>query len=413
MAREANINATPAATFPVRARATLVACALAALFEGFDNQSMGVAAPLMFRELGIAPSTAAFLFSAATFGLFAGAALGGRTADRFGRTRTLAASLALFGLGSLATIAARDPLTLGLVRLATGLGLGAAMPNFIALATEAVEPGRRLRVVAASMAALPLGGAIAGLLALGERLGWGWRTIFIVGGLPPILLAVALGRDGLRGGAAPAATRGGSRGEPVAAILWRGRQGATTALLWTGFFCTNLVLFLLLNWLPSLIVAMGFTGAQASGASIGFNLAGGAGALLLGPAHAGARRRGWVPASYAGILVGLGALAVVATHGRDFPVALAATVLAGLFTIGAQLILYALAPLYYSSTGRATGVGAALAVGRLGGAVGPLYAGAWLAATHQSALVLAAAVPFVAVAGLAAYALVGRPHGPD
>ena len=43
------------------------------------------------------------MFSSATFGLFLGAALGGRIADYFGRKRALIASLLLFGILSLLT----------------------------------------------------------------------------------------------------------------------------------------------------------------------------------------------------------------------------------------------------------------------------------------------------------------------
>src|SRR5271166_4567876 len=90
------------ATSP-HARITLLLCAAAALVEGFDNQSMGVVAPRVIAEFGLSPAWAGVVFSSATFGLFLGAALGGRIADYFGRKRALIASLLLFGFFSLAT----------------------------------------------------------------------------------------------------------------------------------------------------------------------------------------------------------------------------------------------------------------------------------------------------------------------
>ena len=87
----------------MRINPTLALCAAAALLEGFDNQSMGVAAPRVIAEFGLSTAQAAVIFSSATFGLFLGAAIGGRLADTLGRKRALITSLLLFGLCSLLT----------------------------------------------------------------------------------------------------------------------------------------------------------------------------------------------------------------------------------------------------------------------------------------------------------------------
>lgn len=402
-----------------QARATLVVCALAAMLEGFDNQSMGVAAPMLFREFLIAPSQGGIIFSAATLGLFFGAAIGGRMADFVGRRQTLAVSLLLFGLCSLLTAVSGSIQVIIWMRLLTGFGLGGAMPNFIAMASEAVGARRRLSAVTMVMAALPLGGALAGLMALAERLGWSWRAIFLVGGVAPIILAV-IAMTMPRGHAFdnPNAVHG--RGTPhssqvdsVATVLWEMGRARTTLLLWGGFFFTTLVLFLMLNWLPSLIIGLGFSRTEASAASIVFNLAGSLGAVSLGRLHAGERRRLWVLITYGGIAAALLTLAAVASFGKTFSVAILACSFAGIFIVGAQLILYALAPLYYPRSNRATGVGAAVAVGRLGSVAGPLFAGTVLASGGASASVLAGIIPFVVIAGAAALALTSRSESAD
>jgi AAHS family 3-hydroxyphenylpropionic acid transporter len=102
------------------------------------------------------------------------------------------------------------------------------------------------------------------------------------------------------------------------------------------------------------------------------------------------------------------ALAAVSQVGVDFAIAAAACALAGIFIIGAQLILFALAPLYYRFNMRGTGVGAAVAIGRLGSVVGPLFAGGLLARGGGSTTVLLAIVPFVLAGGSAALALTWR-----
>jgi AAHS family 3-hydroxyphenylpropionic acid transporter len=388
----------------------LALCSAAALFEGFDNQSMGVAAPLLFREFSVAPAQAGIIFSAATFGLFFGAAIGGRVADRIGRQQTLMISLLLFGLCSLLTAAAGSAQMVLVSRLLTGLGCGGAMPAFISMASEAVQSSRRLTAVTLVMAALPLGGALAGVMALGDSLGWGWRPIFIVGGIAPIIVALALlvsSRHAPRDSDArrrPALAGRYLSAAPIGTVLWAGRAGAT-ALLWIGFFFTQLVLFLMVNWLPSLIIGLGFSRSEASLASIGFNLAGCVGAAALGRFHAGPHRRLWVVLTYGGIAVALLGLLAISASGKIFSLAIIASSLAGVFIVGAQLILFALAPLYYSAAHRGTGVGAAVAVGRLGSVAGPLLASAVLTAGSGSATVLAAILPFVMLAGAAALGL--------
>ena len=391
----------------MRINATLALCAAAALMEGFDNQSIGVAAPRVIAEFGLSTGQAAVIFSSATFGLFLGAAIGGRIADTLGRKRALIASLLLFGLCSLLTALAGGAQSLIAARLLTGLGLGGAMPNFISLASESTQARQRISVVTLIMAAMPFGGALAGLVSVGARLGLDWRWIFAIGGAAPIIIAILMryllpeSRQITGTGQAS----GAPRIESVAASLFGSDRAATTLLLWAAFFFTQLVLLLMLNWLPSLIGGLGFSRTQASWTSVCFNLGGSMGAGLLGRLHAGERRRRWVLMTYIGMAA---ALAAVASVGKIFAVAALACAVAGVFIVGAQLILFALAPLYYRTAIRGTGVGAAVAVGRLGSVVGPLFAGGLLAGGSGSAAVLLAIVPFVAVGGSAALALTWR-----
>jgi len=391
---------------------TLTLCALAALLEGFDTQSMGVAAPQMLPEFGVSAAQSGVLFSASTLGLFLGAAVGGRVADHLGRKRTLSVSLLLFGLCSLLTSAAGGLESLLIARVLTGLGLGGAMPNFIALSSEAARPERRISAVTIVMAGMPMGGALAGLMALGERLGWNWRWIFYVGGGAPILLALFIMRL-LPPSAVPdhgAQAAGAPQVASVTTVLFAAPRATTTLMLWASFFFTQLVLLLMLNWLPSLIIGLGFSRHQASWASVCFNLSGALGACVLGRLHAGTHRRQWVVLTYGGMAATLATLALV---GKLFALVALVSALAGVFIVGAQLILFALAPLYYASAVRCTGVGAAVATGRLGSVVGPLFAGALLAGGGDSAAVLLAIVPFVAIGGAAALALTWREQSRD
>jgi MFS transporter, AAHS family, 3-hydroxyphenylpropionic acid transporter len=391
----------------LQARITLLLCAAAALLEGFDNQSMGVVAPRVVAEFGLSPGWAGVVFSSATFGLFLGAGVGGRIADYFGRKRALIASLLLFGMFSLVTALAVGPESLAAARFFTGLGLGGAMPNFISLSSESTHSEHRVSAVTLVMAGMPFGGALSAIMSLSAQLGWGWRSLFVVGGATPLFLAVVMMYLLPEQMKFAGAARGRNLPpvDSVRTVLFRSGRAATTVMLWIAFFFTQLVLLLMLNWLPILVIGLGFSRTEASIASVCFGLSGSLGAVVLGHLHAGESRRWWVAATYAGMAA---ALAAVASVGSSFWMIASACALAGVFIIGAQLILFALAPLYYPAAIRGTGVGTAVAVGRLGSVVGPLFAGALLAGGGGSAVVLLAIVPFVAVGGGAAFALTWR-----
>jgi AAHS family 3-hydroxyphenylpropionic acid transporter len=384
--------------------ATLGLCAAAALFEGFDNQSIGVAAPRLTIEFALTATEKGLILSAAPFALFIGAAIGGRAADLLGLHRTLILSLLLFGLCSLLTAVAGSADSLLAARLLTGLGLGGALPAFIALSSEAARPLVRLSTVTAVMAAMPLGGAIAALIALGEGLGWSWRSIFLMGGIGPLLVAMLIWR--MFAGSNQARSHGEpARVESMAKTLFAAGRAPTTLLLWTAFFFTQSTLQLMLNWLPSLIVGLGFSHGQASWASIWFNVCGSLGSIFLARRYAGSRRRVWVVLTYLGMV---GALLAVPVVGRVFSLAALACGLAGGLIVGAQLLLFALAPLYYRPGMRGTGVGAAVSAGRLGAVVGPVFASMVLAGGGTSATVVLGIVPFVVIGGGAALLLTWR-----
>jgi AAHS family 3-hydroxyphenylpropionic acid transporter len=387
-------------------RSTLILCVAAALFEGFDNQSMGVAAPKLIPEFGLTAVQSSWVFSAVTIGLFVGAVVGGRLSDIIGRRQVLIGSMLIMGICSIWTAMVDNLQMLVLARFMTGLGLGGAMPNFIALSAEAVEPERRVRVVTAVTAALPLGGALAGLIALGQGFaGWDWRAIFYVGGFGPVALALIM-MLALREDRAPAARVAEIPIPPMSSALFGNGRAGTTLQLWLGFFFAQMVLLLMLNWLPTLFVGLKFSHAQASWSAILFNVSGAFVGMLLARRCVGRERHWWIILTYGGIAASLLLLPTAAT----FAVAAIACALAGATIIGAQLILYASAPLYYDRAIRGTGVGAAVGIGRLGSILGPLYGGMMLAVGGASTAVLLGTIPFVLLGGGATLALARRPQ---
>jgi AAHS family 3-hydroxyphenylpropionic acid transporter len=378
-------------------------CLLAAMIEGFDIQAMGVAAPRMLPALHLTPGQAGWAFSASLIGLMVGASFGGVIADRVGRRPVLTISVAAFGVFSLLTALASGFAPLLAVRFLTGLGLGGAMPMLIALASEHASPTRKATMVTLIAGGMPLGGAVAGLVARAPMALDDWRTIFLVGGLAPLVVAPLLhvvlpvGRPDRAARLPGAATR---------ALFGAGRWPAT-ACLWISFALAALTLHLLLNWLPTLLVARGLPPASAFLILALFNIGGASGGVAFGLLVDRVGARWPLLAAFAGLVMAFVLLAG-ASGGTTIAVLAFA---AGFLLLGGQFTLYGLAPLHYPAVVRATGVGAAVAAGRVGSILGPLAAAQLIGGGASGAAVVGALVPVVVVAGAVAGLLtwVGKP----
>jgi AAHS family 3-hydroxyphenylpropionic acid transporter len=388
----------------------LFLCTIAAIGEGFDIQSLGVAAPRMAPQLGLTHAQLGPLFSASIVGLLIGSLVLGRLADKVGRKWALVGSLATFGVFSAATafIAGYQPLLA--VRFLAGLGLGGAMPNLIALSAEALAAAgtaveRRTRIVTLVTAGMPLGGALAGVVAVSLS----WRDIFYVGAALPLalspLMAFSLAEPlGGRHARSPASQEPGAIGV-VQGLFGRDRL-ATTLLLWAATFCALLSLYLLINWLPTLMRAKGVGARDASLVSVLYNLGGALSALLLAEIVGQRRRAAKLAIWYLGMA---GSILLLAGAGPDLASAGAAGFVVGIFVASAALPFYGFAPAYYEVEVRGAGVGAALAVGRVGAIVGPLLAGAWLTRGAGPTSVILALLPLAVAIGASAMALMARP----
>ncbi|MBY8929792.1 MULTISPECIES: 3-(3-hydroxy-phenyl)propionate transporter MhpT [Pseudomonas] len=378
-----------------RSTLTIALCFIVALIEGFDLQAAGTAAAGLRQTFALDPKMLGWVFSVGIIGLLPGAFFGGWVADRIGRKKILVSAVLLFGLFSLSTAFVDSYSSLLLVRFLTGLGLGAALPNLIALCAEAVSERNRGTAISVMYCGVPLGGALAAVVAMfsSEH----WQTTFIIGGLAP-LLAVPLMILLLPESSAFRQQRDtphGARPSTGQALFGEGRA-RTTLALWLSYFFTLTVMYMLLNWLPSLLLEQGFSKPQAGMVQMLFNIGGALGSLLGGVLLDRCNAVNVVLSVYAGLLA---ALAGVGLSVGIVPMAIAGFA-AGLFVMAAQLVLYASAPPSYPTSVRATGVGAAVAVGRLGSVAGPLAAGQLLAAGAGTAGVLLATSPGVVIAAL-------------
>jgi len=393
------IDDRPASAFQIGA---IVLCGLVIVFDGFDTQSMGILVPSIAAEFGVPRATFGPAVSAALFGLMIGAMVSGPIADRWGRKSAIILSVVVFGLMSLLTARASSLNELVVLRFLTGLGLGGAMPNAVSLASEYAPKRLQPMFVSAIFVGMASGALVASAVGGVLMPIWGWRSVLFVGGLLPLVLAVVLlvklpeslrflasvGADRARMAAivrriapeaadvplAPPPASERLEGLPLVHLFTDGRA-VGTVLLWIPFFMNLLILYFIINWLPSLLVGAGMPVSAGLTAVAAFSVGGIVGTLLQGPLM---KKFGVYAPMAVEFVASIVLVVVVAQIFASFEVMIGVTFVLGVSVQAAQAGLNVLAAMYYPTAMRSTGVGWALGVGRVGSIVGPLIGGVML-----------------------------------
>jgi len=406
-ARQLNKTVTESAAL----RSTIVFCVLTAFCEGIDLQAAGVAAAGIGAEFKPTSGQFGTFFSASTLGLFFGAMIGGRLADSIGRKKVLVASVALFGLFSLLTSFAWDISSLVVTRALTGLGLGGALPMMLALVAETGQDRQQAGRVAMVYAMTPIGGAVISLLSLLMAASQ-WRAIFMVGGVVPLILAPIMAfalpesrafqqiHGAPNAGSVPDVAVMPKSGSFMA--IFSAGRALRTLFLWTSFFLGLLLLYLLLNWLPTLLTSDGLTRTEAAGAQIGFNIGGALAAILIGHLLNGRLRNWAVVITFVALPI---LLVILAKSPAQLAIICTTVFFLGCAVIAAQAFLYAMAPAVYPTSIRGVGVGAAVAMGRIGSIAGPKLGGMLKAAGHSPSQLLMDLLPIVVAGSICALLL--------
>src|SRR5215470_14813541 len=162
-----------------------VMCGALVFMDGYDAQAMGFVGPALRAQLHIALVPFGRIVSTGLVGMMIGALGCGPIADRIGRKPLLAGCSLAFGVGSLLTATATSIDALFAYRLLTGLGLGGAMPNAIALTSEYAPKKYRATAVMAMFTGFSIGAAVGGFVAARLISQWGWQSVFVVGGILP------------------------------------------------------------------------------------------------------------------------------------------------------------------------------------------------------------------------------------
>jgi AAHS family 4-hydroxybenzoate transporter-like MFS transporter len=405
-------------------------CTFVSIIDGFDLQALVFVAPVLASEwkidrLSLGPALASVLV-----GVMIGALVFGVAADRFGRRKMVLLSIALFGIFSFLTPQANSISELMILRVLTGIGVGGAYPNVAALTSEYVPRRIRSLIVTLMFSGFSMGAVLGGIVSTKLIALYGWHAVFYFGGAIPLLVIpliaawlpeslyflAARNRSGqqveriLRGIEGQADTRPARlmidesvlSGSPVKE-LFSAERGGATVLIWLGFFNNLVLLGFLFNWLPLVLREAGLSLDHAIYGVVALHCGGILGGVGLGWL---VDKRGpyqVLPLSFVIGAMLTAAVGMVGSKAED--VLYCVLFAAGMFAIGTQFCMYAFAAQFYPPEIRATGVGWATGVGRIGAIVGPVLGGLILSLNMTLPLTFVLASLPALIAAIAVFAV--------
>ena len=415
--------------------AVVALCAGVSFLDGFDILAISYVAPVIGAAWKLPREAFGPIFAAHYIGAAAGSVFFGWYADRYGRRMGVIVPTAIFGVFALLTVYAYDFRSLFILRMLIGIGLGGALSNAIAMVAEYSPQRARATLVSVMYAAFPLGGVIGGPISAALIAHYGWHAVFVLGGILPLLLTVALLlwlngsiRFMVLSKVAPARIAGILRGiapsfEPAPGdtyVLPQSRGVSTrptreifgreflraTVLLCIAAFMAQLVIVYVVTWMPLVLASIGMPVTSAILASVAFSVGGIFGAIGLARIIDKDKSYRGLVATFFLSAVSIAGIGYLASNWYGL---LAITFLTGLLTVGANIVLSAYSATVYPTAIRSTGVGWVIGWGRIGAIAGALFGTALVAAglTIETAYVIAA-IP--AIIGGAAIAFVRAKH---
>lgn len=383
----------------------LALCWATVIADGYDVVVFGAVLPSLLAEpgWGLTPASAGLIGSLALAGMFIGSLVVGSLTDRFGRRRMLIVCLVWFSVLTGLCAVAPSPETFGALRFLAGFGLGGVLPTASALVAEYSSRRSRNFVYAVMFSGFPIGGILAALVGLVLIPSWGWRSMFLVG-LLPLLVVVPLAirklpesisfllakgrhveaealalRHGLTVTDLAPEPSGPVVGTPPAASGPETTSGSTVAQLFSPRFrlatvCFCLASFLCLfmiyglnTWLPQIMRQSGYSLGSALTFLLVFNVGAIIGTILISTL---ADRIGSKP-----VILGTFFLAAVAVGLLSISLPTAAlyvlVALGGVGVIATQAFINAFVSDVYPVAMGATALGWSLGVGRLGSMAAP------------------------------------------
>jgi MFS transporter, AAHS family, 4-hydroxybenzoate transporter len=402
----------------------LALCALLMLFDGFNTQTISYIVPVLANEWHLPKSVLGPIFSAAFVGLLIGNFGISPLANRFGPKRMTVWSTAAFGFFTLLTVFVTNVPQLIVLRLLTGVGLGAAAPCAIGLTSELSPKRTRATFVLLIYVGYSLGFTVAGFCCGAMIPRFGWAGPLWVGGVGPIALTLLLipllpeSTSFIARRRSPTDLLRAARrffpkfALPVNAILTSNEDKTSdtavrglfsphlrtgTFLLWGAFVINLAEFYFLQSWLPTVLHSLSYPSGFIVWATAISTIGGMCAGLMMGPLMD--RIGPYRILSVLYLFGGVAMLAISATLGATHGLLVFAVFCAGFCISGGQKGVVALSAIFYPAGLRATGVAWAYGVGRLGGAGGTYLAGVLYAANWApDAIFRVAATPAVIAA---------------
>jgi MFS transporter, AAHS family, 4-hydroxybenzoate transporter len=397
-----------------------ILCTACLMMDGFDVQALSYVAPALIQDFKIQGSALGSVFAATNFGFLIGSLVFSMLADKLGRRPVLIVATAFFGILTLIAARATTVQELLILRFIGGIGLGSIIPQVAALIGE-YSPSR-LRVTAI-MVAVTLGfnggATVSGFLAARLIEAFGWRSVFYIGGILPLVITVlmifwlpesmqflVLRNKGsqrvtkwlrrIKPEAAPAGEvqyvvqEENREGVPVGHLFREGRT-MLTILIWVVNFMNLLNLYALTSWLPIVVREAGYSISTAVLVGTMLQIGGILGTFLFAWFIS---KKGFVPVLTSSLATACVAIALIGMPGLSLAVLTLIVTIAGAGIVGSQPGINALSATSYPTYLRATGVGWGLGIGRIGAIIGPVVGGQLIAQMWSTQdLFLAAAVP--------------------
>jgi MFS transporter, putative metabolite:H+ symporter len=405
----ARLESVPFTRWHIKAR---VIMGSATFFDAFGALSLAFALPVLNRLWHISPQQGGLLIGATYVGQLCGAFLFSWMAERYGRVRSASIAVGIIAVMSLACALAQSFGALAAYRMVQGIGIGGEMPVAAAYISELSTARRRGRFFLLYEMIFPIGLMATGQVGAWLVPLWGWQTMFLVGGIPCLIVCVLVARlpesprwlisqGRLREAEAIVRQIETSAGPlpaldqevPFTARETRWREVVSSAyrrrtfVVWALWFCAYFVSNTLNNWLPTLYNTVYHLNLRqslraASLTNVTQVL------LLLICAFSIDRlgRRKWTVACFVLGAALLGALGFAGAHGVT-GVIIACTLSYGVLG-SANAVLYLYTPEIYPTRMRVIGVGLATSWLRVASAVGPAIVGVMVAANGVGSVFL-------------------------
>ncbi|HCJ6424362.1 TPA: MFS transporter [Acinetobacter baumannii] len=374
-------------------------CILLNIVDGYDVQVMSFTAASVSKEWALSGSVLGILISLGLVGMAFGSLFIAPIADKVGRRTIILSCLLLSGITMLFSSHVMNPYQLGILRFITGIGIGGLLTNGAVMANEFSTTKWKNLSVALLSTGYAIGAVVGGMIAYRLIGTVGWRSVFMCGGIFTLTVLVlvyfvlpesveyqlikrqsnsierinkTLAKFNIQAIHSFPAYKELTHGKVSIKTLFKGNFKARTIFVWIAFFSVMAGQYFILTWTPKLLTMAGMTPEQGVSLGIILNFGGILGAILM--AFLTVRYQiNLVLSSFFALTAIF--ITVFVLNSGNYIYSMWIAVLVGIFNNGCVAGMYALANSTYDTEIRATGVGSAITMGRLGGILSPLGAG--------------------------------------